>query len=79
MADLPYPFSRAEGRFYHVALGNGEYIRVALARDLEHEKRRADGWQTVARQLLQQLHPNARLDEIVTEADTLFLDAFYGD
>ena len=79
MADLPYPFSRAEGRFYHVALGNGEYIRVALARDLEHEKRRAEAWQRVAKHLLEDRNPKADHDAIQSEADCLFLDAFYGD
>jgi hypothetical protein len=34
MSDLPYPFSRGdEAPFYHVALGNGEYVQVVLAGD----------------------------------------------
>lgn len=79
MSDLPYPFSRDNGRYYLVALGNGEYIRVVLAGDFTHERRRAEAWQTVARQLLQQLNPQHRLEDIVVEADALFIDAYRGD
>ena len=79
MADLPYPFSRDNGRYYLVALGNGEYIRVTLANDYTHEYRRAQAWMTVARQLIQQANPTARLEDIIAEADHLFIDAFHGN
>ena len=79
MSDLPYPFSRDKGRYYLVALGNGEYIRVVLAGDFTHERRRAEAWQKVARHLLEDRNPKADNDAITSEADLLFIDAYRGD
>lgn len=75
MSDLPYPFSPAEGRFYHVALGNGEYVRVALAGDYDIELRRRKAWHLACLHALREAHPDIRAEDIQTEADHLFYKA----
>ena len=75
MADLPYPFSPAEGRFYHVALGNGEYVRVALAGDYDIELRRRKAWHLACLNALWHAYPDFRAEDIQTEADQLFYKA----
>ena len=35
MANLPYPFSKAETPYHQLLLGTGEYVWIVLARDYD--------------------------------------------
>jgi len=49
MSNIPYPFRHDRGPYYHVALGDGEYIRVVLAGDYRIERKALNRWIEIAR------------------------------
>jgi len=73
MTNIPYPFQHDRGPYYHVALGDGEYIRVVLAGDYRIERKALNRWIEIALRQHQQNCGHAHVEECRAELDELYL------
>ena len=73
MSNIPYPFQHDRGPYYHVALGDGEYIRVVLAGDYRIERNAVARWMEIALRLYQQNSPHDHVEDCRADLDELYL------
>ncbi len=73
MSHIPYPFQHDRGPYYHVAVGDGEYIRVVLAGDYRIERNALARWIEIALRQHQKSCGHIFEDECRAELDELYL------
>ena len=73
MSNIPYPFQHDRGPYYHVALGDGEYIRVVLAGDYRIERNALHRWIAIAMQQHQAFCDHIDEDDCHRELDEMSL------